>query len=261
MKTSNKGEKKDHYFSKTLEKGLITLSLFGDPNLSWGLSQIARVIGTSKTSAYRIVNTLVSLGYLRKDPKTKALGVGAKAIYLSSILRGQFDLFQIIRPLIDDMHSKFNVTVDSAVLADDTMMSLYRVEAKETLVLRLPVMIKEIHSVALGKAALAFLPDDEMREMVNRLELTKRTKNTIISKERLISELNRTRERGYSLNNEEFIPGLISVGAPLLSSESKRPIGAVSIDSSTVEHRVDFFERKYSVLVKDLSLAVSKAIP
>jgi IclR family pca regulon transcriptional regulator len=254
-------DQEGQFFCKTLEKGLRALSLFGENEGVLSLSQVAKAIGTNKTSAYRIVNTLLLLGYLRRDPRTRALGVGPRAMYLGNALRSRFDLVRIVRPVIDAFHARLNMTVDSAVFSDDMMISLYRLEAKETLILKLPVMMRDIHTVALGKAALSFLPDGEMVEVVGRLNLTRRTKNTIVSKDLLIAELRRTRERGYALNNEELIRGLISVGAPLVSSETRRPIGAVSIDSSTVEHRVDVFKRRYSSEVRELAWAISRTIP
>jgi IclR family pca regulon transcriptional regulator len=61
----------DQYFSTTLEKGLSILRLFDRDHTRLTLSQVSDLCGLNKTSAYRLVNTLVSLGYLKKIPKAK----------------------------------------------------------------------------------------------------------------------------------------------------------------------------------------------
>jgi len=61
------------YFSKSLEKGLKILSLFNKNTPVLTQSKIARMISLNMTSTYRYINTLVELGYLEKDAKTREI--------------------------------------------------------------------------------------------------------------------------------------------------------------------------------------------
>ena len=61
----------DPYFSKTIEKGLVILSLFDRNHPHISLVEISRKLGINKTSTYRFVNTLVQLNYIKKSPETK----------------------------------------------------------------------------------------------------------------------------------------------------------------------------------------------
>ena len=70
------------YYSKTLEKGLIILDLFDRDHQHRGLSEISRLTGINKTSTYRLVNTLVQMGYLRKSIHNKSLRLGPRAFVL-----------------------------------------------------------------------------------------------------------------------------------------------------------------------------------
>ena len=76
------GQPTDQYFSTTLEKGLSILRLFDRDHTRLTLTQITGLCGLNKTTAYRLVNTLVSLGYLSKNPKSKVLRLGFNALVL-----------------------------------------------------------------------------------------------------------------------------------------------------------------------------------
>jgi IclR family pca regulon transcriptional regulator len=251
----------NQYFSLTLEMGLRILNLFNQDNPSMSLKGIADDLGINKTSAYRFVNTLVKLGYLRKDSQTKILKLGSKALALSyRIMRG-FDFLQIIKPFIDETYTKYNVTIDSALLDGDTLVTLYRREVKNTLTFRLPMADSSLHCSALGKAALAFLPRRQMLKIIGRLPLVKKTNSTITKKKDLLADLERTRRRGYSLNNEEYIRGLIAIGAPLINVDTKQVVGVISFDFSTVQHSLTLIERKYAKVILKLAKDISGIIP
>lgn len=249
------------YFSKTIEKGLSILNLFNQNRTVISLKEISQDIGINRTSAFRFANTFIQLGYLRKDPRTKLLKLGPRSISLSYSLMKSFDLLQIIKPFIDNAYNTYNITIDSALLYGDTILILYRREAKETLTFRLPPVTTSLHCTALGKAALAYLPEDEMLAVIERMDLIKKTKNSLNNKEDFIADLKRTRERGYSLNNEEYVPGLIAIGSPLLNMETNRAIGAISFDFSTIQYSLNTIKRKYAKAVVKLAKDISGMIP
>jgi len=160
------GRKPDQYFLSTLDKGLKILNLFGEEPVALSLTEIQRKMGINKTSAYRFVETLTQLGYLRKDPVTKRLKLGAKAFSLGYRFVQNFDLLKIIKPFIDKAYEDLKITIDSAILEDDHFVILYRREAKHTLTFRLPAVVREFYCNALGKAALAFLPEEKTSKLL-----------------------------------------------------------------------------------------------
>jgi DNA-binding IclR family transcriptional regulator len=78
---------------------------------------------------------------------------------------------------------------------------------------------------SIGKALLSFLDDEELDAYLERTELVAYTPNTIIQKDRLRRELKETRQRGYSMDQEETVSGLYCIGAPCLAEVDiwKRP--------------------------------------
>jgi len=251
-------EHSSQYFSKTIEKGFRILNLFNQDRTSLSLKEISQDIGINKTSAFRFVNTMVKLGYLKKDPRTRLLKLGPEVISLSYSLMGSFDLLQIIKPPIDDIYKAYNITIDCALLDGDKMLLLYQREAKETLTFRLPKVITALNCGALGKAALSQLPEKEMLALIEHITLIRKTHNSITSKDDLIADLKKTRKRGYSLNNEEYVLGLIAIGAPLLNMEANRAIGAISFDFPTTQYSLNMVVRKYSKIILGLAKDISR---
>lgn len=76
----------------------------------------------------------------------------------------------------------------------------------------------------------------------------------------LQEELACIREKGYSLNQETFLPGLISIGAPIFNLHTGKAVGGVSFDSSTTSIAMVEFERKYGTLLVELAKKITAAI-
>ena len=254
-------ESTDKYFSKTLEKGLQILSLFNERQPSLTQTEISRITGINMTSTYRLVNTLMLLGYLRRDGDTKKIKVGKKAILLGNNCLKAADFLQIVKPMVDDFHQSYNVTVDVALVEADSMLIVYRKEAAQTLIYRLPTIHNELNSTSLGKAYLAFLPDDDMQRTINRITLKRKTPNTIVSKKALIRELEKTRHRGYARCNGEYVIGLITLGAPLINRDTGSAIGSISLDFSAASETLESIQEKYAERLVKLAKAMSELIP
>jgi DNA-binding IclR family transcriptional regulator len=251
----------DQYFSKTLDKGLRVLALFNEQNPVHSQTEISKILGLNMTSTFRLINTLVQLGYLQKDKETKKLRLGLTSLALAATHLRTFDVHRVIRSLVDDVHEKYQVTVDVALVVDDALMIVYRREAEGTLTYRLPSVNRSWHTTSLGKAYLAFLDARTREEKINQLSLEPKTANSIVTRDRLLTELDESRQRGYAISNEEFLAGLITMGAPLLSPETGLAIGAVSFDFLTIQQTVGTMTRGFSqpllTLARDLSQVIT----
>jgi DNA-binding IclR family transcriptional regulator len=254
-------EKRNIYFSKVVDKGLRILELFRPEVTSLSLKDIAAATGINRTSTFRFIDTLVQLGYLRKDPQTKLVKLGPKALNLSQNIISSFDILQIVKPLIDESYRKYNVTIDSAILDDVTLVQLYRKEALGTLVFKLPQFLPtaHLHCMAMGKACLSAMPRDVYPRAISRLSFDQRTPNSIPNLKALEADLENTRRRGYSINNEEYILGIISIGAPLFNGENKL-LGAVSFDVLSIECSKAEAEKRYAPAVVQLAKVISSSL-
>ena len=241
----------DQYFSKTLEKGLIVLNLFDRDHPSRTLSEISRVTGINKTSTFRLVNTLVQLGYLRKNKSNKLLSLGPGAFVLGHHFLHGFDPLQSLKPIIDKNFLEHKISIDSALLYGYRLISLYRREMPNLIHFRLPLVMDELSARALGKAVLANLKPTELSDFLSRAKPKKLTPFTLVDKKEILRDIELTRNRGYSINNQEYLEGLVCIGAPLINYNKNRVIGAVSLDFPSSEYTLDDIQRNFvSILTK-----------
>lgn len=249
------------YFAKTLDKGLRILNLFDSGHSSWSLTAIAQEVGMNLTSTYRLANTFIELGYLNKDPDTKLLRLGPMAVAMGNrILRG-FDLNRMIEPVVDEIHHKYNVSIEISFFQSNFMVQIYNIEETATLTYSQDVVSEFLYCTASGKSILANLPREELAELANRQSFAIRTERTISDQEGLYSDLDLVRKRGYAIDNEEYIKGLIAIAAPILNQNTKRPIASVTFTSTTLEHSMAEFEGKYSAVLCALAKRLSGMIP
>jgi len=251
-----------YYFSKSLEKGLKILSLFKRETPALTQSNISKTLNLNMTSTYRYINTLVELGYLEKDAKTKAIRPSLFCMALCNNLIRATDRLRLIKHVVDRVHKEHNISIEVAFTVDDTIMRIYSRQAEETLTYSLPDSSKDcLHNTALGKAYLAWLPTGKMEAKVARMALTARTDNTICDKRVLLSELKTVRRQRYAMAVEEYLPGLIAIGAPLFDHVNRVCVGAVSFDFSILQHSAEDIRAKYADKVIEVAETLSELLP
>jgi DNA-binding IclR family transcriptional regulator len=251
-----------YYFSKSLEKGLKILALFNRETPVLTQSEIATTLDLNRTSTYRYINTLVELGYLEKDAKTKEIRPSILCMLFCTNLMRTNDHLRMIKEVVDRIHGENNVSIDVAFVVDDTIVHIYHRDAEETLTYRLPDFSKNcLHNTALGKAYLSSLSDDLITEKIDTMILVAKTEKTIVEKDTLAAELKKIKARQYAMSEEEFLPGLVAIGAPLYDPLSGKGVGAVSFDFSVLQHSAEDIKAKYRDMIRETAKSLSGLLP
>ena len=224
--------------------------------------QIAKTLGLNMTSTYRYINTLVEMGYLEKDPKTKEIRPSIMCLLLCTNLLRATDHLRMIKTVVDRLHREHNISIDVVFAVDDTMVRIYHREAEETLTYTLPDFSKNcLHNTALGKAYLSSLPNDVLTAKLDAMVLLPKTDKTIVDRKRLAAELNKIKACQYAIAEEEYLPGLVAIGAPLFDPVSGKGVGAVSFDFSTLQHSAADIRVKYGELIQTTAQTLSAVLP
>lgn len=100
---------------------------------------------------------------------------------------------------------------------------------------------RHLHGSALGKAILAYVPEDQVSEILDKRGLPKRTEKTITDEDALFEELEKTRELGYAVDDEEAISGLRCVAAPVIGHDGTLH-GAISVSGPVRRFNGPYFE-------------------
>jgi len=227
-----------HYFVTSLARGLQVLEAFGKSSGPLTLSEIARALGTNKTTATRFCHTLTQLGYIKRDAQLRyhltphVLSLGYASIRSSGWI-------QIARHYIEGLSQEINETINLSML--DGSEIIYLVRAKTEKILPYDLMIGSklpIHCTSMGKVLLAFGEEATTQELIAHMELNAFTHRTITRKDDLLREIEHTRDRGYAISDEEFSLGLRSVAVPL-RGDGAYALAAINIAVPTKRYTVE----------------------
>ena len=257
MSKQKKGNK-----SETLDKGLRILNLYSEEKGSYTLGEISRKLGINKTSVFRFVNTLCEHGYLQKDSRGKEYILGIRTIPLAHSFLQKADIVQKIKPHVDEVHKQFDLHIDVGLIQNNNIYLVYRRESKDTLAFLHFTAAGNLHNLATGKAVMAFMEEEKLKGFLQRETPSQPAQLSATENpdEDLLKEIMATRKRGYSINKESFLPGLIAIGAPVFNLHSGKVVGGVSCDSSTARFTMEDFEKNYAALLVELAKKISAAI-
>ncbi len=238
------------------------LSLFNRDSPVMTQSQIAKTLDLNMTSTYRYINTLVELGYLEKDSKTKEIRPAILCLLFCANLMRATDHLRLIKEVVDRIHGEKNISIDVAFAVDDTLVRIYYRGADETLTYSLPDFSKNsLHNTALGKAYLSGLPNELIAEKIADMDLVPKTTKTIVDKRILFKELKKAKARQYAMSEEEYLPGLITISAPLFDPLTGKGVGAVCFDFSLLQHSADDVKAKYGDMIRETARTLSELLP
>lgn len=216
------------YMVQSVAKALSILELFDDERIRLTGSEIAELTGMNRATSYRFCQTLTELGYL-EQLDGGGYRVGLKALRIAHAAVSGQDLPEIARPILETLREKTGETTNMAVRDHDHIVYVVRLKTQQILNIGLSVGSRlPVHASSLGKAIMAFLPDDELDVLLNELEYRQMTDHTIVNRSDMERELSDICERGYSLNQQELALGLHGIAAPVFSP-TRYPLAAVNI--------------------------------
>jgi IclR family KDG regulon transcriptional repressor len=210
---------------------------------SMTLKEITKESNLPKPTAYRILNTLKQLSFVEFDQSTQQHSLSPKFLAIANRVIRRSNIVDISKPYMIQLREEFGETVNLAKLIDKNMFFLNIVESihqfryVDTIGDRAP-----LHSTAIGKAVIAFLSDNELKEIFKEYTFTQFTKNTIINFSDLQHNLITIREVGISIDNEEGHEGVICIGIPLFDS-SHKPIAAISVSIPKIRAKKALIEK------------------
>jgi IclR family transcriptional regulator, KDG regulon repressor len=180
------------------------------------VTDLARLLGTSKNRVHRHLQTLVDMGYVVRDSDTQRYAVGIRLVQLGSAVANQYDLLSVSRPIMQRVRDRLGLTV---VLSKVIAHQLYAIErVYGTSDVTVGVVIGSplgLHSSAQGKIVLAF-GDTSLLEAVTKSRLDRRTSNTIVDPARLRREVATIRKQGWASAPGETMTGLNAFAVPIL---------------------------------------------
>ena len=220
-------------YSQSLERGLSILSSFRSERPLLGVSELARAVGTSRSTTHRYVATLASLGYLQQDAATKKYRLGPRVLDLGFSAINSMELRSIAAPHLQQLSDDTGHTVNLAILDGTDIVYIERCrstqQGQREIDLNLHVGSRlPAYCTSMGKVLLADLDAADLADVLERTQFTQRGPNTIVARRELLAELERVRAAGLAVNNEELAYGLRSIAAPI-RAQNGRAAAAINL--------------------------------
>lgn len=215
----------------SVQRALDILELFDAQTPELGTTEIATATGLHKSTVAGLIYTLEAKGYLNQNPTTRKYRLGLKLVERASIMLSHVEIRQVALPHLQALRDEFDETVNLAILDGADVVYVERLLSKRGLGMRSEVGKRMLaHSTALGKAILSCWPVEQVKNFIKQYGLPAVTPNTITDPERLLCELDRTREQGYAMDDEENEPGGRCVAAPVFD-HTGQVVAAVSLSA------------------------------
>jgi len=208
-------ERRYSYRINVLDRAFQILDALSDTQQGCHLADLSRTLKVPKSTVHRILMVLERHRYVRREPGDGKFRLGSKALELESSAVAGMDVTQACRPFLKQLVAETDETAHLGVLCNHQVISLANEQSWHTLTPSTIGRNVPAYCTSLGKALLAFLPEKEIEEYLLAQKLERRTANTIIRTEALVTEFRKIRLRGYAIDNEEFEKGLRCVAAPV----------------------------------------------
>jgi IclR family acetate operon transcriptional repressor len=191
------------------------------------LTDLATRTGLNISTCHHLLATLIQRGFAAKVPGRRLYALGARILYLGHACL-QVDLPRRAQPFMEAINAATGETVHLAALQGDSVVTLAVREARHAVRVDTGKIgrMEAPHATSMGKAILAWLPEEEIQRMVAH-GMKRYTDNTITEFPALLESLRHVRRNGYALEREEFLPGVLCIGAAI-RDQAGTVIGGIS---------------------------------
>jgi DNA-binding IclR family transcriptional regulator len=190
--------------TQSVSRALAILGQFESGQPRRRVSEVARELGVSASTASRLLFSLQREGFVEYDPHTGQYGLGLELVTLASRALNGNELYRVAVGDLAAAADEFDMTVNLSIMRRDQLFYLAVVEPPASMT---PISLigerGSLHSTAMGAILLAGLPPDEREEVMARIPYPRFTPNTVSSPSELRAKVALVAERGYAIDREE----------------------------------------------------------
>lgn len=216
------------YKVQALDRAFAVLDLLGESDTPLGLAQVAASLQLHKSTAHRFLMVL-ERHHMVERTGTGKFRLGLRLFDLGNRAIEQYDLRDRAQPHLRRLVAETEETAHLCILEQARVIYIDKIEpARSVRMITRIGASNPVHCTSVGKAILAFLPEERIADIIRRTRFERFTHRTISNAEGLRAEIEKTRRRGYAVDDEELEEGLRCIAVPILDAQ-RQPVGAVSI--------------------------------
>lgn len=198
------------------------------------LTDVAARAGVAPSTAHRILTTLEAHDYVVHDEERGYWLIGVKAFEVGASFLRNRKLAEAGRAIMRELMETCGESVHLSLQDNNSIVFVSQIESHHAIrAFHRPGSRGAIHASAAGKALLATLSHDAVSKVLHKTGLQKYTDKTLDSPEKLFTELDEVRPRGWAVDNEERTTGMRCVASAIFD-EYGEAIAGLSISGPTV---------------------------
>jgi IclR family pca regulon transcriptional regulator len=248
------------YYIEALGRGLRVLEAFTEEEPSLTLTEIATIVGLDKSTVFRFAYTLEKLGYLIRDPETKRYRPGLRVLRLGFTTLNSLGLREIAHPYLKALSDRTGETANMTIRDGGEVVYVARYSTRQIVGINLHVGSRlPAYCTSMGKAQLVDLSRAELGGILGEDPYPSKGPNTLTTLDALVTELEKVRQQGYAINDEELAAGLRSAAAPIRDCDGEIVAAInVSVPSARVSRLA--LETELAPLVKATAQKICLAL-
>ena len=252
-KTASLLQKNDPDHVEALARGLSVLKAFSAQDRPLSVSDVAELVGITRTAARRFILTLEYLGYLSYDASGYSLRPAVLEIGDAYLLSHK--LLSVAHPHLASLVEEVGETASLTVLHQGRVIYIDRVHADRVLTVNIIIGTSlPAYATATGRVLLSGLTDEVLDEYLESLVPESLTDNTTINREEIRKRISAAREHGWSLADQELTEGLRSIAVPVRDADGGI-VAAVNVSAHAT--RVSAESLRATVLPRLLTAAAA----
>ena len=233
------------------EAAVLIIECLSESEDSLGISEISRRLGINKNMVYRTLATLEERGWVYCESAEKKYCLTLRPFEVGARANGRLTLNNAATPIVHELWKKTGESTYLAIPSGNSVLYLQHFDSTRSVRVAGRVGgLYDFFTTAPGKAILAFSDEKLINKQISK---------TNVYKNALLADLERVRECGYAMDNEEFSKGIICVAAPILGYDGLA-LGAVGCSVSTVDFSYESANAALSASVLDASARISEIL-
>lgn len=246
--------KKPYYKINSVEKTIKIFELLAEKG-ELSAAEAAAHLGMNRSTCHRFLVTLRELGYVVQNTLSH-YRLSFRIFELGNKVANRLQVRRTAYPYLQELSNLFNETINLGYWDNNEIIHLDKINSSE--ILRMDPGIGSrvpAHCTALGKAILAYLPDEDLTNFLKSVPLRDVTPNTITKKDKLVQELERIRKQGFATDSEELCIGLRCVASPVFNYKNY-PSYSVSVagpSSRMTKEKLTVMKQEVKRVCRELS--------
>ena len=235
----------------TIHKVVAILRFVADQGTKSSIRDLSSALDIPRTSVHRILKLLTNNDILAFDPKTKKYHWGSEMIRIAQSVYQNTEMRGLALPILRKIVDKCNETAILTLYDHQTHQIIFsdQVQCEQNILYKTQIGVRlPIHAGASGKAILAFLPEEEIEEIIAS-GLQGVTDHTVVDPDRLRKQLAEIRRKGYAVSHGERVPEAVGIACPVFDFNS-RSIGSILVTVPSYRFRPEM-ESRIHRLVKE----------